>query len=159
MQRSGFSSRKKRLSAGALLVDVMIGMFMLMIATLTLMSLFPVIKRGEEMSTDETKAVQMMSRMIEHIQMLSTDDLNGETLASLNLIDNSQAFQPYSFTNIPLDEASIYSPGQVLQDADATMTITDLPDGSKRVDLSMSYASDSGETQTMRTGTIVGVFR
>ncbi|MCH7903725.1 MAG: hypothetical protein IH944_04065 [Armatimonadetes bacterium] len=137
----------------------MLGIFMLVLATVALMSLYPVIKRGEMMSSDETKAVQMTTRLIEHIQMLGADDVNGQVLESLNLIDAGQTLQPYSFTHIPLDEASMYSPAQVLDDANGNLTITTLADGSKRVDIKLDYRSKSGELQTVQTGTVIGAFR
>lgn len=159
MRRSGFSSRKRRLRAGALLMDVMIGIFMLVLATVALMSLFPVAMRGEKMSSDESKAVQMTTRLIEHIQMLGVDDINGETLSSLNLIDAGQNELPYSFTHVPLDHASMYSPAQVLHEANGELMITDLADGSKKVDVQLDYTSKSGKVRTVKTGIIIGAFR
>ncbi len=159
MRHQVLAKKKRQLNRGALLVDVLIGMVILVMATLTLMSLFPVIKRGEMMSEDESKAVQMVSRMIEHIQMLPADDLNAQTLTGLNLIDQGQAFPPYSFTNIPLDDASMYSPAQVLRDANGTLNVTPLPDGSARVDILLTYTSEAGTTQQIQTGTVVGSFR
>ena len=137
----------------------MLGMLMLLFAALTLMSLFPMIKKGEKISKDESMAIQMVSRMIEHIQMLPADDLNAQTLTSLNLIDAGQAFPPYSFTNIPLDDATMYSPAQVLRNANATINVTPLPDGSARVDLMLTYTSEAGTAQQIKTGTVVGSFR
>ena len=159
MRRSNFATRKRRLRAGALLMDVMIGIFMLVLATVTLMSLFPVVMRGEKMSSDESKAIQMTSRLVEHIQMLGAEDINGKTLESLNLIDTGQLVQPYSFTHVPLDEASMYSPAQVLDDAKGELEITVLGDGSRRVDLELQYRSKSGDIRTVKTGTIIGAFR
>ena len=159
MRQRGFYSRKRRLRAGALLIDVVIGIFMLVLATVALMSLYPVVMRGQEISSDETKAVQMTTRLIEHIQMLGVDDVNAKTLQSLNLIDVGQAFPPYSFTHVPLDEASMYSPAQVLNNAKGELTISTLPDGSKRIDVLLEYMSKSGVTRTIKTGTVIGAFR
>ena len=153
------ANRMRRRTTGAILIDVMMGIFMLVLATVALMSLYPVIKRGEMMSSDETKAVQMTTRLIEHIQMLGADDVNREVLESLNLIDAGQTFQPFSFTHIPLDEASMYSPAQVLNDANGNLTITTLADGSKRIDIQLDYRSKSGDLQTVKTGTVIGAFR
>ncbi|MCH8979834.1 MAG: hypothetical protein IH945_11420 [Armatimonadetes bacterium] len=159
MRHQVLAKRNRRRNRGALLIDVLIGMVILVFATLTLMSLIPVIQRGEMMSEDQSKAIQMVSRLVEHVQMLPADDLNVQTLTSLNLIDQGQAFPPYSFTHIPLDEGSMYSPAQVLQDANGTINVTPLPDGSARVDILLTYTSKSGKTEQIQTGTIVGSFR
>jgi hypothetical protein len=150
---------RKRLTKGALLVDVLVGMFFLVLSTLTLMSLFPIIKKGEQTSTEESKAVHMCNRLIEHIQMLPADDITAENLAALNLIEPNQTAQPYSFTHVPLDEASRYSPAQALRDANASLTFTDVGTGSKRVLITLTYKSDTGQSRTLKTGTVVGAFR
>ena len=150
---------KWRRNRGSLLIDVVVGMFILMMATLSLMSLIPIVKQSEHMSSDESKCVQMTTRLIEHIQMLGADDVTPKVLESLNLIDAGQSGSPYSFTHVPLDEASMYSPAQVLDDADCELTITTLADGSKRVDILFAYRSKSGDRRTMKTGTVIGAFR
>lgn len=151
--------RQRRTVQGFLLVDVIIGMFFLVMTTLSLMSLFPVIKKGEQTSTEESKAIQMCNRMIEHIQMLGADDINITNLTALNLVDAGQSSQPLSFTHIPLDEASRYSPHQVLRDANGSITYSTITGGSVRVLVTLQYTSDTGATKTIRTGTVVGGFR
>ncbi len=151
--------RLRRRVQGFLLVDVIIGMFFLVMATLSLMSLFPVIKKSEQMSTEESKAIQMCNRLIEHIQMLGAKDINGANLTSLNLIDAGQTSQPYSFTRVPLDEASHYSPAQALRNATGTLTYGTVTGNSVRVVVTLQYTSDTGQTKTIRTGTIIGAFR
>lgn len=152
-------ARGKRRQSGSILVDVMIGMFFMMLATLTLMSLFPVVKKGEQMSTEEAKAVQMCNRLVEHIKMLGADEITVENLVALNLVDKGQSAQPLSFTNMPMDDASRYSPGQILRGAKGTLTFSDVGGGSVRVNVVLSYTSDSGKTKTISTGTVVGAFR
>ena len=151
--------RTRRRQRGALLVDVMLGMLFLMFATLTLMSLFPVVKKGEQMSTEQSKAVQMCDRLLEHVQMLGAKNINGQNLTALNLIDAGQAAQPYKFTHIPLDEASRYSPAQVLRGADGSLTYTTINGNAVKVLVTLSYVSDTGTKQTIQTGTIVGAYR
>lgn len=153
------ANTKRRRNRGSLLIDALIGMFLLMLGTIALMSLIPSVKQSEEMSSDESKAVQMTTRLIEHIQMLGAEDVNATVLKSLNLIDADQLYPPYSFTHVPLDEASMYSPAQVLTDARGDLTITTLADGAKRIDIQLDYRSKSGEIQTVKTGTVVGAFR
>ena len=149
----------RRLKRGALLVDVVIGMFFLVTATLTLMSLFPVIKKGEQVSTEESKAVQMSNRLLEHVQMLGAKDITLQNLTALNLIDAGQTAQPYSFTHVPLDEASRYSPAQVLRAANGQMTCTTIGGNSVKVLITLTFTSDTGKVTTVKTGTIVGAFR
>jgi type II secretory pathway pseudopilin PulG len=151
--------RRRRSVRGFLLVDVIIGMFFLVMTTLSLMSLFPVIKKSEQMSSEESKAIQMCNRLIEHIQMLGSKDINGTNLTALNLIDQGQAGQPYSFTHVPLDEASHYSPAQALRNANGSLTYSTIGGNSVKVIVTLQYTSDTGQTKTIRTGTIVGAFR
>jgi hypothetical protein len=157
MSSVGRIVRSKR--RGAILVDVVIGMFFLVLTGVSLMSLFPVIKRGEQISTERTKAVQMCNRILEHVQMLGAKDITYNNLLSLNLIDDTSQSQPYSFTHVPLDEASRYSPAQALRNADARISFTGLSGGSVQVNVVLNYTTDSGHQESVRTGTVVGGYR
>lgn len=152
----GRTPRRRR---GTLLMDVVIGMFLLMLAAAGLLSLFPVLKRSESMSRHESRAVQIANRMLEHIQMLRPTDVTPEALAQLNLIDEGQTESPYEFTNVPLDEASLYSPAQALRSGQGKFWVEDLPDGSKKITLVVSWLSESGVRRQVRTGTIIGAYR
>lgn len=150
---------RRRSQRGALLVDAVIGMFFFVLLSLSVLSLFPVIKRGEQISTERAKAVQMCNRILEHVQMLGAKDVNYSNLVALNLIDDTTNAQPYSFTHVPMDEASLYSPAQVLRDADGRLSYTDLGDGSIQVNVSLEYTTDTGHTDRIETGTIIGGYR
>ena len=149
-------SRERR---GALLIDVVVGSFLLAMLAISTMSLIPVLKRGEIASRRRSQAVQMVTRMLEQVQMLRATDVNLTTLTQLNLIDANQTQQPFSFTHVPMDEASRYSPAQVLRNADGKLTYSSLTDGSVKVTVTLTYLSEAGKTQTIQSGTVVGSFR
>jgi hypothetical protein len=144
---------------GALLVDAVIGMFFFVLLSLSILSLFPVIKRGEQLSNEKSRAAQMCTRMLEHVQMLPAKDINYSNLVALNLIDPAQGAQPYSFTHVPMDEASQYSPAQTFRGADAKISYSVMADESVLVKVSIEYTSDSGHHEKVETGTVVGGFR
>lgn len=152
-------TRPKRTRRGSLLIDVVVGSFLLAMLAISTMSLLPVLKRGEVASRRRSQAVQMVTRMLEQIQMLRATDITPVTLSKLNLIDSGQTSQPYSFTHVPMDEASRYSPAQVLRGADAKLSYSSLTDGSVKVMVTLSYQSEAGQTQTIQSGTVVGSFR
>lgn len=156
MQRA---RRRRGRRSGAILIDAIIGMFFLVMTTLSVMSLFPVIKKGEQISTERNKATQICTRVLEHVQMLGAKDITYENLLALNLIDTSSQSQPYSFTNIPLDDASRYSPAQTLRGAKGELSFEQLADGSVLVNVSLQYKSDTGHTEVVKTGSVVGGFR
>ncbi|MDI9638808.1 hypothetical protein QPK87_18590 [Kamptonema cortianum] len=151
--------RKRRTSAGSILVDVVLGMFFFLVFALTFAALYPVIKRAEVMSSQESKAVQMTSRLIEHIQMLPVQDINATSLTALNLIEPGQTAQPWKFSKIPLDQAARYSPDQVLKNANGTITTELLSGGSVKVNVNLTYTAVSGKTKTVKAYTVVGSFR
>lgn len=152
-------TRPKRTRRGSLLIDVVVGSFLLAMLAISTMSLLPVLKRGEIASKRRSQAVQMVTRMLEQIQMLRATDITPATLTKLNLIDAGQSAQPFSFTHVPMDEASRYSPAQVLRGADAKLTYSSFTDGSVKVMVTLSYQSEAGKTQTVQSGTVVGSFR
>lgn len=137
----------------------MIGVFVLTVATLSYLSLAVSMHRSQVISKDESKAAQMTARLLEQLQLLSTRDLNVTTLKAMNLVDTSSNQSPYSFTNIPLDEGSMYSPAQVLNDGKGTLTVFTLPNGSTRLCTTITWRSASGEPRSYSSGTIIGAYK
>jgi hypothetical protein len=137
----------------------MIGIFILVIATLSYLSLTVVTHKSQVISKDESKAAQLAGRLIEQIQLLTTRDINVQTLTALNLVDNYSVGSPYSFTNIPLDEGTRYSPALALTNGKGVMTVTKLENESYRVVATISWTSKTGVTKSYTTGTIVGSYR
>jgi type II secretory pathway pseudopilin PulG len=150
---------KRGKKAGSFLLDAMLSVLIIGMAAAAYFAMFPTFKRSQKLSEEESKAVMMAQRMIEHLQLLKPTDLTASTLSQLNLIDTNQTSPPYSFAHIPLDEASKYSPAQTLRNATATMEIDDLPANSKRVRIVMTWRSSSGKTHTLTSGTILGGHR
>lgn len=111
------------------------------------------------MSQQQSLAVQLAQRMLEHVQMLPADRLNGTTLRALNLVDSSSGPDPLEFSRVPLDEASGYSPSQLLPGGRGLMKITQIENKCARVDLEISWRAPSGVTRRVQTGTIVGGYR
>ena len=141
------------------MLDAVVGVFILTIATLSYLSLTVVTHRSQVISKDESKAAQMLTRLIEQVQLLSTRDLNVSTLKAMNLVDTNSYASPYSFTNIPLDQGTLYSPSKSLPNGTGTMTVTTLANGSMRVVATINWTSSSGEPQSLTSGTIIGAYK
>lgn len=122
-------------------------------------SFFPVIAKTQKISTDEQKATQIATKMLEHLQLLAPSKLDSTTLTGMLLVDAGQTASPYTFTNCPLDNATDYSPSKALKNGTGTLTISDLAYGSKRIVVSLSWKSPTGKTETFSTGTILGTHR
>ena len=151
--------RISRRHRGSILLDAMVGIFILVIATLSYLSLTVVTHKSQVISKDESKAAQLAGRLIEQMQLLTTRDVNVQTLTALNLVDNFSTGSPYSFTNIPLDEGTQYSPARALNGGKGTMTITKLANDSYRVVATITWKSKTGASRSYTTGTIVGSYR
>ena len=106
----------------------------------------------------ESRAVMLSNRMLEHLQLLKPDTLTAEALLKLNLID-SYAAGKYTFTNVPLDHGSRYSPAAALPGGSGWFSLTEVAGGSIRVDLTIAWKSNSGSTHQIQTGTIVGGYK
>jgi hypothetical protein len=137
----------------------MLSVFIIGIAAIAVFAIFPTFRRAQVISADESKAVLMAQRMVEHLQLLKPNDLTASTLEGLNLIDGEQQELPYSFSHVPLDEATGYSPAKALKNGTAEMDIEDIGAGSKRVILTMRWTSASGKTRILTMGTILGGYK
>jgi Tfp pilus assembly protein PilV len=150
---------KRRRLRGSILLDAMIGVFILTMATLAYLSLTVVTHRSQAISKDDTKAAQMVARLLEQVQLLKTGDLNVTTLKAMNLVDADSYGSPYSFTNIPLDQGTLYSPSKVLINGTGTMTVSTLANGSKRVVATINWKSTTGKSKSFTSGTIIGAYK
>lgn len=156
---TGSKPRVRRRERGAIFIDVLTSVFILAFGAAALFALFPVFQRSEKISRYESAAAQMASRMIEHVQLLKPADVNLATLQDLNLVEGESASQPYSFSNIPLDDGSGYSPAQALPNGQGLLWHSDLAAGSKFVAIEIRWTSPSGSVRSFRTGTILGGHR
>ena len=137
----------------------MVGIFVLVIATLSYLSRTIVTERSHFISKDETRAAQMAARLVEQIQLLKVKDVNPSTLRALNLIDTNSTASPYSFSDIPLDYGTQYSPSQVLRQGTGRLTMATMANGSIRVLATINWRSTSGRARSYTTGTIIGAYR
>jgi len=127
-------------------------------AALAFYAMFPAVYNSRLRSEQETKAIQISSRLIENLQLLKPANLTAATLSQLNLVDAGQAASPYSFSNIPMDDASIYSPSKVLPQGTGTLTTTTLGNGSILCKITITWGGKGG-TKSYTTGTVVGGYR
>lgn len=144
---------------GALSIDAVTAVFVTALGAAAFFSLMPVVDRSQRISREESIALQLSNRMIEQLQLLKPSDIQASTLTQLSLIDEDQSSGPYSFTNIPLDEASLYSPAQALPDGTGTLNVVSLPNNSVALEVTLTWRSSSGRTRTIQTGTVLGGFR
>lgn len=151
--------KRARRCRGALLIDLLIAVFVLSVASLSFFSLFPTIARSQRIARDETIAQQMSQRLVEQLNLLKPSDITPQVLTGLNLIDSGQTQPPYSFSNIPLDQASRYSPSQALQNGTGSLAVTQLDAQSVRLDVTITWKSSKGKTMSVTTGTILGGYR
>lgn len=144
---------------GAISIDALTAVFVTALSAAAFFSLIPVVDKSQKIGRQESVANQLCNRMIEQLQLLKPSDVQATTLTQLNLIDPGQISPPYSFTNIPLDEASRYSPAQALPSGTGTLDVVALPHGSIEARVMISWRSSSGRTRTLQTGTVFGGFR
>ena len=150
-------STKKR---GSLLLDTLTALFVLSMGALSLFATLPVASKAGKLASDQGQASYMATKYIEQLQTLKTTDITLNKLTSLNLIDAGQTgSSPYTFTNVPLDNGSYYSPSKVLKGAAATITITNLDSGAVKCDISIQWKSANGIQESLSTGTVVGGYK
>lgn len=140
------------------LLDVLMGVFTVTLLAVGIFSLLPTVHRSHDIADEESKAVLLANRMLEHLQLLTPSTMEGEILHKLNLIE-SWGDGKYHFSHTPLDEGSRYSPATSLNKGYGFFTQTDLPGGSVLVNLEIGWTSHSGQNRSIRTGTIVGGYR
>jgi hypothetical protein len=155
--QSRLTRRHRRL--GIISIDALTAVFVTALGAAAFFSLVPVVDRSQRIGRQESIAIQLSNRMIEQLQLLKPGDVTPAVLGQLNLIDSGQSSPPYTFTNIPLDEASRYSPAQALPNGTGLLNVVQLPHNSVEVRVQISWQSSSGRQRTIQTGTVLGGFR
>ena len=159
INRSVFNFRKAK--RGAFAVDALMAIFVVSLGAAAFMSFMPASDKAQRIAREDAVASQLCNRFLEQLRLLKPKDINFTTLSGLNLVDSySQPGQStYSFTNIPLDEASRYSPAQLLKGGTGTLTVVDLDNNAKELRVLMTWTSSSGKQRSIRSGTVLGGYR
>jgi type II secretory pathway pseudopilin PulG len=152
-------SQLHRRRRGALSLDALTAVFVTSLGAAAFFSLMPIVDRSQRMAREESVATQLTNRMIEQLQLLKPADVTASTLSQLNLIDADQTTSPYSFSSVPLDDASRYSPRQALREGTGTLEVLALPNNSAEVRIRIGWKSASGRARTVQSGVILGGFR
>jgi hypothetical protein len=90
---------------------------------------------------------------------MSPTALNATALTAAGLIDSGQSSSPYSFSQVPLDNSTRYSPSKALRNGTGLLSLQSIGDGSVRVTVVVSWKSEAGANRSITTGTIVGGYR
>lgn len=149
----------RRTKSGSILIDALIGLSILSMGAVAYYGLMPVIARSHEIAQQESKAGQIAARLSEEYGMLKPSEINTSTLAGLHLIDTSQISQPWSFSHIPLDDGTDYSPAKVLRNGSGRITATPIAQNSILITIQVSWTSPTGVARSLTTGTVVGGYR
>ncbi len=139
-------------------MDGLIASALLVMGSLAYFALVPVTLRSQIISQEQTTAVQIGNRLIEHLLLLKPSTLTATNLSALSLIDSGASASPFSFTNLPLDDGWVMSPAKALPAGQGLMTITDVGDNTKLIQLDISWMGPSGR-MTHTTGTALGGYR
>lgn len=142
-----------------MLLDALVGVFVLAVGTMSVFSLVPTAQRAQSLATEEARAANMSTRMLEQLQQLKPSEINASVLTQLGLIDTGQGASPYSFAHVPLDDATGMSPAKALRGGAGSIAVTPIAANSVRIDLTMTWTSASGKARTLRSGTIVGGYK
>ncbi|KAA0240077.1 MAG: hypothetical protein EDM74_01990 [Armatimonadetes bacterium] len=145
--------------SGSILIDAIVGVFVLALAASAFFSMMPVIDRAQRIAHEQSTASNMAARMVEHLQLLNAKDLNVEALTSLELIDAGQDGLPYRFDNVPLDDSTGFSPAQAFRNGTGSLDIVELSAGARKAVVTIGWVSDSGKSKSFVTATVLGGYK
>jgi len=150
---------QRRKQRGGILIDALIALIILSFAAVSFFSYFPVLHKTHVLGAEEQKATQMANKMCEHINLFTPYNLNASTLTAAGLIDTGQSASPYTFSNIPLDDGTKYSPSEALRNGTGQIEVTDLANNSKAIKVTISWKSETGKNKSVVMGTVIGGWR
>lgn len=155
-----FTRRKfRRKSRGIILMDALFGIAIFVLGALAFYGLMPVIHRSQEIAQQESKAAQIVARVTEELSMLKPSQVTTATLTQIGVIDAGQTAAPWTFSNIPLDDGTSYSPAKMLRNGKGTISIATIDKGSVLATVTLTWRSPSGKSESLTAGTVVGGYR
>ncbi len=150
---------RARKNKGSILIDCVIAIFILGMGAVCYYGLLPVVMRSHQIASQESKAGQIATRVAEQYAMLKPSNINVDTLTKLNLIDTGQNAQPWTFTHLPIDDGTDYSPAKVLNNGVGQITTSNIANGSVLITITLTWNSPTGKARSLTTGAVVGGYR
>ena len=126
---------------GSVLLDAMIGMFILVVAALIYSATMAMSAVSRAKADEFTKATSIVNRELESIKNLGYDNLTHDALAYYSLISATPATSPYSFTSVGATNDRI---GTLLRDGTGTVAVTDESGTLRKVVVTLNWTSRTG---------------
>lgn len=139
--------RRKR---GAMLIDAMIGIYILAIVGLIYAATLSAAAISRAMADEHTKAVALVSRQLESIKNVGYANLTYDSLYYYKLIDASPNASPYSITNTGLQPSDRVC--NILKSGTGTVKIDDVTASLRKVTVKVSWVS-RGSTRSVSAST------
>jgi type II secretory pathway pseudopilin PulG len=152
--------RRKR---GFTLLDLLFGMFVLAVGSLSLAALLPVLSRSGHLSHAGSQAVQIASRQIEQLRIVKYENLVPEVLLQLGLVDTIQEDPETGevvmrFSRIPGDDGTQFRVSSLLRDGIGEVRLEEPSPNVREVKVTVRWRSESGRPQEITLTTLVGRF-
>ena len=132
---------RRRPDRGTVLLDAMIGMFILVIAALIYSGTMGVAAVSRAKSDEFAKATSIVNRELESIKNLGYDNLTHDALAYYSLISATPATSPYSFTSVGATNDRIDT---LLTSGTGTVAVTDESGTLRKVVVTVTWTSRTG---------------
>jgi Tfp pilus assembly protein PilV len=150
---------KRTKLTGTIMLDTLMAVFALSLGAAAFFALMPQVDRLERLARQNAVALHVATRMIDQLQMMKGNTITAANLTALNLITSGQTQSPYSFSTIPVDNATNYSPAETLKNGTGTLTVTPIDNGSVLCTVEIDWTSDAKKTEKLVTGTVIGGYR
>jgi hypothetical protein len=149
--------RLRRPSArGFMLIDVMIATFLVVLLALGFFALHSASTRSAKAGEDYSRAIALAQREIEQLRLVGYNNLGYSQLYSLSLVDGTPNTSPYSFDHVVIDDGSKFSAATALKDGHGRLTIWNINDQVKGVEVQVTWTSQAGNTRNVTLGTAIG---
>ncbi len=145
------------------MLDLLFGMFILAIGSLSLAALLPVLSRSGHLSHSGSQAVQIASRQIEQLRIAKYENLVPETLLQLGLVETLQ-IDPETgeavmrFSRIPGDDGTQFTVSNLLREGIGEVRLREPAPNVREVKVTVRWRSESGRPQEINLTTLAGRF-
>lgn len=132
---------------GYTLIEVMVAMFLISMATITFSAMMPMAAKGSHMVSNYQQASSLVQNKIDEIRAVGYGRIDYTDLLAAGIIDSSPTSAPFSFTNVGGLAA-------ILPGASGTITVSDFSTTIKQVTVTVTW---SGAGVKQDTGSLSAV--
>jgi len=146
--------RNRKRARGFTLIEVLFGIFLVMLCATVLAASMPVGDRSRITANNQNVALSLAQKQMEAVRTAGYANLSVDRLAALGMIDDTDPISGNTYSFTTCDNAAVDSPADALPQGNGTITINQIAIDLREVIIEVTWF-ENGRERTVSLGTMV----